>query len=314
MSRSTRAEPWRHALALAGLLWHAAVGAVGLGAPEQMRSGLLLIPPQMAGPAPDGAANVVVLSGTRHSLVFGTGQAYRDGRFILDVVAQRRLPPIRRVFVPAALPGYVFGAAAFQDVGVPLAMTAGTADLVAQRCDQCLARLRESHGDVVMAGSRVPVADEVLAGETRIDLGNRTVRLIDLGWAAVPGELALFDETTATLVTAEVVAGQHLPQLHDGNLDGWLAALERIEALAPKRILPGRGGVLPPSAISCTRDYLVNIGKQVRNAYERGLSLSEAGEALRLPGASAEEARVHSSNVQILYLQLESADLGAGAR
>lgn len=294
-------------------LWTAVAAAVGLGEAQVIDAGLMVLPPLHAGPPPDGGANVIVLHGNRRSLIFGTGQAYRDGRQILDLVRLERLPDPYMAFIPAALPGYVFGGTALQHGGVALADTGATGDLINQRCDHCLERLRASDGDEAMAGSAVPVADVALMGEIRIDLGGRMVQVMDMGWAAVPGELALFDEATGTLVTAELVVGQGLPQLRDAHLDGWLQALDRIEALAPKRIVPGRGGVLPPSAIACTRDYLVNVGKQVRDAYARGQSLSEAENELKLPGATPDEARIHSSNVQVLYLQMEKADLGADA-
>ncbi|QID17440.1 MBL fold metallo-hydrolase [Nitrogeniibacter mangrovi] len=302
-----RAE--RHAWVLLALLWHAACGAVGLTAPQVLDAGVLLIAPRHGGAAPDGATNVVMLAGRDHTLVFGTGQAYRDGRFLLDVLANRRLPPVRMALIPAGLPGYVFGAAALQDAGVPVAATAATAALVAQRCEQCLERLLAAHGEAIMAGSRVPVADETLHGATRVDLGGRRVRLIDLGWAAVPGELALFDEATATLVTAEAVTGEALPWLHDAQVTGWLAALDRLAALQPRRIVVGRGAPLPPAAIDRTRAYLVALRDGVREAYHNGLSLNEAMAALRRPGLTAEEARVHAANVQYLYLRLEKADL-----
>lgn len=288
--------------------------AVGLGEPVPLDAGLIVLPPLHAGPPPDGGANVVILHGERRSLIFGTGQAYRDGRQILDVIRLTHLPDPYMAFIPAALPGYVFGGTALQHGGVAVADTGATGDLINQRCDHCLERLRVSDGDEAMAGSAVPVADVALMGEIRVDLGGRAVQVMDMGWAAVPGELALFDEETGTLVTAELVVGQGVPSLRDADLAGWLKALDRIEALAPKRIVPGRGGVLPPSAIGCTRDYLVNVGRQVEAAYERGLSLSEVEASMKLPGATAEEAVVHSSNVQRLYLKLEKADLGEATR
>jgi len=288
--------------------------AVGLGAPRQIDAGLVVLPPVHAGPAPDGGANVTVLHGDRRSLIFGTGHSYRDGRQILELIRLEGLPDPYMAFIPAALPGYVFGGTALQHGGVALADTGETGDLINQRCDHCLERLRVSDGDEAMAGSTVPVADVALMGEIRVDLGGRTVQVMDMGWAAVPGELALYDETTATLVTAELVVGQGVPSLRDADLGGWLKALDRIEALAPKRIVPGRGDVLPPSAIACTRDYLVNMDRQVRAAYARGLSLSEVEASMRLPGATPEEAVVHSSNLQRLYLQLEGADLGPASR
>jgi len=284
--------------------------AVGLGEPRVIDPGLMVLPPVHGGPPPDGGANVVILHGDRRSLIFGTGQAYRDGRQILEFMRLEHLPDPYMAFIPAALPGYVFGGTALQHGGVALADTGATGELINQRCDHCLERLRISDGDEAMAGSAVPLADVALMGEIRVDLGGRMVQVMDMGWAAVPGELALFDEATGTLVTAELVVGQGLPQLRDAQLEGWLSALDRLAALAPRRIVTGRGGMLDPTAIECTRDYLVNVDRQVRDAYARGLSLSEAEDALKLPGASADEARVHSSNVQILFLQLEKAELG----
>jgi glyoxylase-like metal-dependent hydrolase (beta-lactamase superfamily II) len=316
VSRSAPAERRTRAGAalLLASLWPALCGAVGLAPATTLAPGLMWMAPRQSGPAPDGPANVVVIAGAAHSLVFGTGQADADGRFILRQLASHALPPAQLALLPAALPGYVFGASALQAAGVPVGATDATAKLISQRCDQCLARLHEREGAAAMAGSRVPVADTVLAPPMRIDLGDRPVRLIALGWAAVPGELALFDEATATLVSAEVVCGAQLPRLHDADLDGWLAALTQLEALAPGRILPGRGGPLPPAAIGRTRDYLLGLREAVARAYRDGLGLAGAREALRLPGLAPEDAQAHAANVQILYLKLEAAELAGTSR
>ena len=282
---------------------------MGLGEARTIAPGVVWLAPRLAGPAPDGATGVVVISGARHSLVFGTGQAYGDGRAILRVLERKGLARVRLAVIPAALPGYVFGATALQHAGLTVTTTAATAALIAQRCEQCLARLRASAGEVPMAGSRVPVIAPSLAGDASLALGAREVRLLDLGWAAEPGEVALFDGATGTLVSAEVVTGDALPQLHDASLDGWLAALARLEALSPRRVLSARHGLLPPAAIRQTRAYLLGLGEAVRTAYAAGLSLAETQRAVRLPGRGAEAARVHAANVQAVFLQLEQADL-----
>jgi glyoxylase-like metal-dependent hydrolase (beta-lactamase superfamily II)/8-oxo-dGTP pyrophosphatase MutT (NUDIX family) len=102
----------------------------------------------------------------------------------------------------------------------------------------------------LLAG-RVAVARELVDGE-RLELGGdppRTLRAVFTPGHA-PGHLCFLEETTGWLVAGDMVAsrGTILIDPSEGDMAAYLASLERLEALAPRALLPAHGAPIPDPA------------------------------------------------------------------
>ncbi len=264
-----------------------------------------------AAPPPGEAANVGLVAGRDGALVIGTGASHRQGGRVLAAARAAAGVPPSAALISQALPEYLFGASAFQDAHIPVLAHVDTAALIAQRCDICLQRLRAAHGEAAMAGSKVPVPDRRLKGDQTLDLGGRQVRLLDFGWAATPGDMAVLDAQTGTLFAGGLVVVDTVPNVRDAQVDAWRASLARIRAMGLARIVPGRGPVVDAAALAALEHYLEALEARVRTLYDAQASLSEAVERAALPEFSAWAGypEVHRQNVQIRYLALEKAEL-----
>ena len=173
--------------------------------------------------------NVTFIVGPRGVVVIQTGVTYRHGVDILAAVARITDQPIRLAIITHPQQPYVFGAAAFQERGIPVWMHRRAADLMAERCDLCLRNLRELLGNEATAGTRIIQPDRLLEGDQALDLIGRRLQLIASEWSSAPGALAVLDEATATLIAGDSVLIGRVPDLRDADLQGWQDLLGRLQ-------------------------------------------------------------------------------------
>jgi glyoxylase-like metal-dependent hydrolase (beta-lactamase superfamily II) len=264
---------------------------------------------------PDNGGNVAnsgFIVGEQGVVVIDTGISYRYGRAMLDAIARVSHKPVALVIVTHAVQEFLFGNAAFAERGVPLLAHTQTVELMRSRCDHCLANLRAILGEEAMAGTRLVVPQRTVSGTTTLTAGGRTLELLHFGWASTPGDLAVLDRASGVLFAGGLVCNGRIPELRDGQLPGWLGALDGLEALPAGRIVPGYGPLSDKRGIEQMRRYLLDLDKQVRALYRSGSSLLEALDRADLPAYAGWSMYPgnHRRNVQQRYLQLELDELG----
>ncbi|WP_035927178.1 MBL fold metallo-hydrolase [Caballeronia glathei] len=253
-------------------------------------------------------ANNGFIVGTRGVTVIDTGTSYRYGRAMIEAIRKITPLPIELVIITHQAPEFVFGASAFRDRDVPILAQRRTAELIRERCAICLKNLQRTLGDDEMGGSRVTVPDRTVEDTTQIDSGGRALQLLYFGPASTPGDLAVLDTSTGVLFAGGLVSAGRIPELRNEQIPGWLAALDRVRALAPHAIVPGFGPVVKDdAALTATGDYLRQLDAAVRRAYANGTGLTDAMRTVQVPDFRSYKlyAAAQPQNVQRLYLQLE---------
>lgn len=258
-------------------------------------------------------ANRGLLIGRRSVLVIDTGGSRRAGQNQLTALRTLSAKPVTAAVLTHAGPDFIFGAAAFQDAGVPIWSSVGTAALMQARCSRCLQQSIATLGAGWMRGTRVVEPDMQVAADLVIDLGDRVVDLMHFAAAGSPGDLAVFDRNSGTLFAGGLIMDRRIPNLRDADLDGWLFALERLDRAPVAQVVPGYGAVGSSTLIRRMQAYLQALDQAVRLHYERGDSLIETMQHCELPEFSAWQgySTRHAQNVLYRYRQLETADLHA---
>lgn len=244
--------------------------------------------------------------------VIDTGVSYRHGRARLESIRSVSDKPIELVIITHAMQEFLFGNAAFEEIGAGFLTHAKSADLMRQRCDHCLENLRLILGAEAMTGTQLIVPARVTEGySVVIESGGRTLELIHPGWAATPGDLMVLDRATGVLFAGGVVVQNRIPELRDGQLQGWIDAIAMIRRLAPSAVVPGHGPLIGSDDAQQTADYLSALDTRVRELYAKGTSLLDAVEQAAVPGFEgwAGYGTIHRRNALNHYLQLEIEDL-----
>ncbi len=124
-------------------------------------------------------------------------------------------------------------------------------------------------------------------GKVVIDLGGKTVELIDFGFAQTGGDLFVWEASSKTLWAGNpiIAAKPALPWLLDGHLLATLETLNKVYAFLPPdaRIIPGHGVAMTRDDIKWHIDYLTAVRNNVQAAIDRGLTLEQTVRQAAMP-------------------------------
>jgi len=222
-------------------------------------------------------ANVGFVIGHDAVAVVDTGGSLEEGRRLLEAVRLRTDLPVKWVVLTHMHPDHVFGTAAFTGPGAAVVAHAHLNAALEARFDHYLAANRAVMGADLLDGVvRVPATVEV-ADATTIDLGGRVLDLVAWPVSHTDNDLTVYDRTTRTLFSGDLVFIGHTPSL-DGSLRGWLKTLDRLAQVPALRVVPGHGPVPSPwpAAIEPEKRYFQVLAADVRAAIDAGTPLSAA--------------------------------------
>ena len=232
---------------------------------------------------PSSYANVLVFFGTDASLVVDTQDRPSAAHRIVDAIRARDLPPVRWVVNTHWHSDHTIGnavfAAAWPDaefVAHPVtrdSLRIGGARAIAEqvernrtmvgRIDAAIESGELAADDVdryrAAASDRAALADELEAATVHLptrmvetgasfDLGGRTVRAIHPGPAHTGGDVVIWDADRDFLAAGDLLEDAAL-WLDGADVAGWAAALERLAALEPARVLPSHGRIRSDAAL-----------------------------------------------------------------
>jgi cyclase len=144
-----------------------------------------------------------------------------------------------------------------------------------------------------------------------LDLGGKTVDIIDFGFAQTGGDLWVWEPQSKVMWAGNAVIAPKpaLPWLLDGQLLATLDTLHRVDAFLPPdaQIIPGHGVAMSREGLKWHIDYLAAIRSNVQAAIDKGLSLEQTVQQAGMPefGGYALFSWVHSGlNVPAAYRDL----------
>jgi len=255
------------------------------------------------------AANVAFVVGPGGIVVVDTGISYREGEQIIDVVKGISDQPIRLAILTHPSQEAIFGAAAFQDRGIPVLAHRLGAQLMAARCETCLRNLRSVLGETAMAATRVVEPDRLIDGDQTLELIERPLRLIAPPSSSVPGAIAVFDEWTSTLITGNLVTIERVPEMRDADPKAWRDALVQLQSMRCRHLVPGYGRLGTCADIAEFSHYFAALESRVEALMKDGVSLAGIRDRCDLPEFARwdQYETLHPQNANYTYIRLEQS-------
>lgn len=215
--------------------------------------------------------------------------------------------PVIRVFNTHHHPDHFLGNQVFADVPT-LAMQQ---TIAGQRAEGSAFsdNVYRLSGDWIKGTEAVAAREPVAPGT--LTIGGHPFELIALA-GHTQGDLVILDRRTGVLFAGDLVFHERAPTTPHASVGQWLEALERLDAIAYKILVPGHGEPVGDGrAVAQTRRYLRWVDSILARAAERGdemtelLGLDLPAEFAAIPLVREEFAR----SVAHLYRGYEAATL-----
>ena len=124
--------------------------------------------------------------------------------------------------------------------------------------------------------------DQTFSGEKLIQVGDKAVRLIEVGPAHTAGDVLVHVPGDRVVYTGDILFIDGTPVMWAGPVRNWLAACDRILAMDVEIIVPGHGPVTDKAGARRMRDYRASVEAETRKRHAAGMSSWEIAQDIAL--------------------------------
>lgn len=145
------------------------------------------------------------------------------------------------------------------------------------------------------------------AGTVRLHLGKREVILFTLP-GHTGGDVLAYVPDANVVFMGDMGWRKTLPNLVDATVNDWISSLDSLLGQYPNaKFVPGHGEVATAADVREFRDYLDDLRTRVKQGIERGLTIEQAKEQLKLPEKYKEFGFQNFAvpNVEDMYKELK---------
>jgi glyoxylase-like metal-dependent hydrolase (beta-lactamase superfamily II) len=123
---------------------------------------------------------------------------------------------------------------------------------------------------------------ETFEGELSMRVGDRELRLIEVGPAHTRGDTLVHVAAERVLFSGDILFSGAHPIVWAGPVSNWIAACERILALDVEVIVPGHGPPSGPAAVRELQAYFEYLYQQARACHAEGMTALQAARSIAL--------------------------------
>jgi glyoxylase-like metal-dependent hydrolase (beta-lactamase superfamily II) len=149
-------------------------------------------------------------------------------------------------------------------------------------------------------------------GELALTVGDKEVRLIEVGPAHTKGDVLVHVPADRVVFTGDILFIEGTPIMWAGPVGNWIRACDLLLAMDVDVIVPGHGPITDRAGVQAVRDYLVHIYEEARRRYDAGMTATEAAHDIALGAyASWRDAERIVVNVHTIYRELSGGKLAS---
>ncbi|ALC17186.1 glyoxylase/beta-lactamase superfamily II-like metal-dependent hydrolase [Desulfuromonas soudanensis] len=140
-----------------------------------------------------------------------------------------------------------------------------------------------------------------------LETGKQTVILTNMARGHSEGDTVVYLPDEGVLFASDLLYVGNIGYLGDGHMQEWVLALEFLQQLGARRIIPGSGPVATGEQLAAFKSYLRDFLTEVLAHIERGESLKETLRTFELPRYReyAGYDTLLKGNVERAYLDLK---------
>lgn len=147
---------------------------------------------------------------------------------------------------------------------------------------------------------------QTFEGTLDVQVGNRTVQLIEVGPAHTSGDVMAWIPDARTVFTGDILFIEGHPIVWEGPLSNWVKALDAILALNAEVIVPGHGPMTDSAGVKRLREYLAYVDTEATKRHAAGMDAETAAKDIALDAFRGwSDAERIAVNVDTVYRHLE---------
>jgi glyoxylase-like metal-dependent hydrolase (beta-lactamase superfamily II) len=168
---------------------------------------------------------------------------------------------------------------------------------------------RRVFGAFDFAGVSLRLPDRTFSGEELLRVGDKQVRLIEVGPAHTGGDVLVHVPSDRVVFTGDILFVDSAPIAWSGPVKNWIAACDRIREMDVETIVPGHGPITDNAGVTAMQDYLAYVDREARKRHAAGLSAWEAAEDIALDSAvSWRDGERIAVTVDTIYREIAGDD------
>ncbi len=228
-----------------------------------------------------GFPNIAIVVGARATLVVDTGMGPRNGQIITREVEKLSKNHVLYLTTTHYHPEHAAGEPGFPPRTILIRNAVQQQEMEAngqQMID--LFKSRSAQNKELLDGVVLRKPDIIFDNQMKLDLGGGvTARLLWFGAGHTKGDQFVFVEPDSALISGDIVENKMVPGMPNDSstVKGWLALLDKVEALKPRYIVPDHGSLGDGSLIQQERAFITDLQTEAIQLKSKGVSSEEAG-------------------------------------
>lgn len=136
--------------------------------------------------------------------------------------------------------------------------------------------IEHAFGDFDHAGIVHPPVSDTFKGEMQLKVGDKTVRLVDVGPAHTGSDVLVHVPEDRIVYTGDILFNGGHPAVWGGPIGNWIKACETILDWDADVIVPGHGPVCDKAVVRKFAEYLAYFYDEGKRRYDAGMSWQDA--------------------------------------
>ena len=221
-------------------------------------------------------SNVCWIDLGKSLLIVDAGPTYEFAKEFAELARTRTGKPIKAVVITNYHDDRLLGASYYANRHIPIIAHENIISDIKNN-PQKFQRLPRLLNKAEFAKTRLVTPDTLFKDRYVVKGSKRNVELLKLSPVSEEhSDIVVWVPDVKFLFAGNIVFNDRmLNYTKNSNIEGWIAALEKIAAMHPKIVLGGHGAKMGPKAYETTLAYLKSLKKQVKAAYDKDVDLSE---------------------------------------
>jgi glyoxylase-like metal-dependent hydrolase (beta-lactamase superfamily II) len=204
----------------------------------------------------------------------------RDGEALVVAIRTVTKQPIMWLILTHHHPDHHFGAIVFRRLGAKVIAHPDRSSLASERGEDALLAdwVRVVGLDAMRGFEFADKPDRPVTGTDTLRLGGRIVVITHPGAAHSAGDLTVWLPRERIFFAGDLLVEDGVTMVVDGNSGELLRALQGIDTLHPRTVVPGHGAIpaRPGELVASTRGYIIGLRRDMKSAIESGRPMGRA--------------------------------------